>query len=204
MLGFFGNSLDLDVVSTLAIAPGLSIVAIALVYLWADLFRIPIVAPGLWLLLVFSFPPAILALRRARAIAARAEIGMIVFVGLVTATELAIVNRVDVPFWGDSYQHTLIVRLLLDHHGLFTNWQPYTDLQSFTYHFGFHGYAAALATLAGLGAPEAVIVAAQILAAAAAVASVALARAFGARAFGSLIVLVVVAFFSPMPSYFVN
>ncbi|HVB97290.1 MAG TPA: DUF6541 family protein [Chloroflexota bacterium] len=204
LLGMLGHALDLDVVSTIAIAPGLSIAAIALVYLWADLFGIPIFLPSVLLLLILCLPFASLGLRRARSVAAREAIGVFVLVGLATATELAIVNRVDVPFWGDSYQHTVIVRLLLDHHGLFTNWQPYADLQSFTYHFGFHGYAAALATLAGLSAPEAVIVAAQILVAAVALASVAFARAFGVGAFGSVVALVVVAFFSPMPSYFVN
>ncbi len=204
LLGALGFALDLELISTITLAPGLSICVVALFYLWANALGIPITIVSLEVLLVAALPLAVLAVRRASLRIGWDMVGLAILFVLATATQLAIVNRVDVPLWGDSYQHTLIVRLLLDHHGLFSNWAPYADLQSFTYHFGFHSFAASLATLAGLSAPEAVIVSAQSLAVVAALTSAGFARATGARQVGILTAMVVVSFFSPMPSYFVN
>ena len=53
----------------------------------------------------------------------------------------------NVPLWGDSQQHSTIVQLILDHGGLFDDWAPYADIQSLTYHFGFHAFAASIAWL---------------------------------------------------------
>jgi hypothetical protein len=57
---------------------------------------------------------------------------------------LLVVRTLDAPMWGDSYQHTMIAQLLVDNGGLFDSWEPYAEIQSLTYHFGFH---AAMATL---------------------------------------------------------
>lgn len=62
---------------------------------------------------------------------------------LALAARLWVIRNLDLPLWGDSLQHTMVVQLIVDNAGLFHNWQPYTDLISFTYHFGFHSQAAA-------------------------------------------------------------
>ncbi len=48
----------------------------------------------------------------------------------------------------DAYHHTLVTALFLDRGGIPHDYQPYAPLASFTYHFGFHAFAAALAWLA--------------------------------------------------------
>ncbi|MFM8320662.1 MAG: DUF6541 family protein, partial [Chloroflexota bacterium] len=67
------------------------------------------------------------------------------------------------PLWGDSYQHTMITQLLLDHGGLFASWMPYAELSTFTYHFGFHSLAAAFAWFSRLSAVQSVQVTGQIV-----------------------------------------
>lgn len=73
------------------------------------------------------------------------------------------VRSLPVPMWGDSVHHTLIVQLLLDQGGLFDSWQPYAEVQSFTYHFGFHTTVAVYALLSGLDAARATLIVGQFL-----------------------------------------
>lgn len=73
------------------------------------------------------------------------------------------VRSLPVPMWGDSVHHTLIVQLLLDQGGLFDSWQPYAEMQSFTYHFGFHTTVAVYALLSGLDAAKSMLIVGQFL-----------------------------------------
>ena len=74
---------------------------------------------------------------------------------LVILTRLWPVRSLEMPMLGDSYQHSMITQLLLDNGGLFDSWQPYAELSTFTYHFGFHAAAAAFAWISRLPAPQA-------------------------------------------------
>jgi len=87
---------------------------------------------------------------------------------LVVGTALLIIRFLSIrnlplPMWGDSVHHTLIVQLLLDNGGLFDSWQPYAEMQSMTYHFGFHATVAAYALLSGLNAAKATLIVGQFL-----------------------------------------
>lgn len=82
---------------------------------------------------------------------------------LLFATRLWAVRSLDAPMWGDSYQHSVITQLILDHGGLFESWQPYSELVSFTYHFGFHSLAAAFHWASGLPSHLSVLWTGQIL-----------------------------------------
>lgn len=73
------------------------------------------------------------------------------------------VRLLAMPLWGDSYQHTMMTQLLVDHGGLFDSWAPYAPLTTFTYHFGFHIQAAALHWVTGLPAAQAVLWSGQLL-----------------------------------------
>ncbi|HUS16397.1 MAG TPA: hypothetical protein VM536_15475, partial [Chloroflexia bacterium] len=53
----------------------------------------------------------------------------------------------------DAYHHTLVTQLFLDRGGVPRDYAPYAPLVSFTYHFGFHAWAAALGWLAPGGLP---------------------------------------------------
>lgn len=73
------------------------------------------------------------------------------------------IRTIDAPLWGDSYQHTVIAQLIVDHNGLFRSWQPYADLKTFTYHFGFHSAAAVFHWVTGLAMPRTVLWVGQIM-----------------------------------------
>ncbi len=73
------------------------------------------------------------------------------------------IRTLEGPMWGDGMQHTMVTQLLLDHRGLFDSWQPYAEMPTFTYHFGFHTAAALLAWLTGMPARFAALWMGQIL-----------------------------------------
>jgi hypothetical protein len=57
----------------------------------------------------------------------------------------------------DAYHHTLIARLFVEAGGIPGGYLPYADLASFTYHYGFHSFAATLAWAVGSTAPESLL-----------------------------------------------
>ena len=60
------------------------------------------------------------------------------------------VRAVAWPLWGDAVNHTAATILVVQHGAVPPNWEPFIPTsQTFTYHFGFHAWAAALHWLAG-------------------------------------------------------
>ncbi len=76
------------------------------------------------------------------------DLALVVALALVFAVRFYVVRSLDVPMWGDSYQHTMVAQLLVDNGGLFNSWEPYARMQSLTYHFGFQTAAAVVASRA--------------------------------------------------------
>ncbi len=130
--------------------------------------------------------------------------------GLGGLTLLALVGRLyvvrDLPvgLWGDSYQHTMMAQLIVDNAGLFTSWQPYAPLATFTYHFGFHANAALLHWLTGLSVAQSVIVAGQLLSAATVPATYALTVWLSRNKAAGLWAALLVGFINLQPAYYFN
>ena len=53
-------------------------------------------------------------------------------------------------------------QLLADHGGLFSSWQPYAPLKTFTYHFGYHADVAWLHWLSGTPTTHGVLIIGQL------------------------------------------
>ncbi len=91
------------------------------------------------------------------------DLTLLALAALLLATRFALAGAVRIPFWGDSYQHTVMAQLIADNGGLFRAWQPYAEMTTFTYHFGFHTAAALFGWLTGLPTPQAVVWTGQVL-----------------------------------------
>lgn len=156
----------------LLLAATLSLSVLPLLMLAADLLQIRLGTGAAWGLLVVSALAlaarlcyTTLSSRRETKTAAAAGSGVdwiwavatLVVVGLIVGVRLAVVRGLQVPLWGDSVQHTVIVQLMLDNGGMFTSWEPYTPFSSFTIHFGFHAATTLLAWLTGADSPIAVV-----------------------------------------------
>jgi|HigsolmetaAR201D_1030396.scaffolds.fasta_scaffold02211_2 hypothetical protein len=78
------------------------------------------------------------------------------------AVRLYVIRDLPVGLWGDSYHHTMIAQLLADNGGLFTSWRPYSQLNTFTYHYGFHSLVAWLNWLSGTPTTRGLMIIGQV------------------------------------------
>jgi hypothetical protein len=158
------------------------------------------------------------ALRRARGSFGGMSWSAVALLAMVAAAAFARVHLVrDLPsgLFGDSYHHTLITQLLVDNGGLFSSWEPYAPLTTFTYHFGFHSSAAFMTWLTDIAPIKSTLLSGQLHSAGALCGAYALASALTragrddaislrrGAAIG-LIAAAIVGFVNPMPAYFVN
>ncbi len=128
-------------------------------------------------------------------------VGMLA-IGLLV--RLYAVRDLPVGMWGDSYHHTMIAQLLVDHGGLFTSWEPYAPLTTFTYHFGFHANAAFFHWLTGVPVTQSVVIMGQVLNAASLAVAYALATRFTGSQWAGLWAAALTGFANRQPAYYVN
>ena len=201
----------------LALAAGLSLALYPLLFLWTDLI-------GLHLGPLYAWGPVVLGLaalawryRRwrprqgwealrawARSDALWPDLTLIFILVLVFGVRLLVVRTLDAPMWGDSYQHTMIAQLLVDHGGLFDSWEPYASLQTFTYHFGFHTAVANLHWLTGLEMIRSIIGVGQIFNGLAVLVVYLLAVRASRNRWAGVVAVLIAGLFSPMPMAYVN
>jgi hypothetical protein len=204
------------------LASGVSLAVYPLLFLWTDLL-------GLHLGVLYAWLPAAIGLggllwrrrkawsslgkgrthfprqmKRASTSEIWADISMLLVVSLIVGTRLWVIRRIDLPFWGDSYQHTMIAQLLVDHGGLFQSWEPYAELVSLTYHFGFHTFVAVLYWLTRLPLPQATLVTGQLLNVLAIIALYPLAARVGRNAWAGVFAVLLAGLIAPMPMYYLN
>ncbi len=196
-----------------ALAAGAGLALYPLLFLWTGLAGLhpgrgyallPGLAAAAWLARRRSASPARRAWRRVRS-AHPADFALAGLLALLVFSRVWVLRTLEGPMWGDGMQHTIVTQLLLDHGGLFTSWQPYAPMETFTYHFGFHTAAALFAWLTGMEARFAALWAGQLLNILAALALYPLAWKIGGenRWAGTGAVLVA-GLLSPMPAFYLN
>lgn len=132
------------------------------------------------------------------------DLALIVVIGLVVSVRLLVIDSLEAPMWGDSYQHTMMAQLIVDNGGLFDSWEPYAELQTFTYHFGFHAAVAAFHWITGLALPQATLWTGQILNSLAVIALYPLAVRVGGNRWAGVGAVLIAGLLMPMPMYYVN
>lgn len=129
---------------------------------------------------------------------------LLILLAVVFAVRLIVVRTFEAPMWADSYHHTLITQLIVDHGGLFQSWAPYAELKSLTYHFGFHTQMAVFHWLTGLDMRFAVLWGSQILNGLAILTLVPLALRIGRSTWAGALAVLIAGLLSPMPMTYVN
>jgi hypothetical protein len=132
------------------------------------------------------------------------EIVFLVIMALIIFTRFWPIRNLDAPMWGDSYQHTMMAQLLVDNGGLFSNWEPYAQLTSFTYHFGFHTIAASIHWLTNLDVIQSTLVTGQLINIFAIIALYPLALTIGKNRWAGVIAVLVAGLISSMPMFYAN
>jgi hypothetical protein len=200
----------------LALATGVSLALYPLLFLWTNLAglnlgRLYAIFPPLsgfliilwqWRRIRFNFSPS--PNLKAGLLQPSSSITLVIVMALVFAVRFWVIRSLDVPLWGDSYQHTVIAQLLVDNRGLFSSWQPYADLTTFTYHFGFHSLVAVFHYVTNLPLPLATLWTGQILNGLAVFSLVPLANRLGGNRWAGVIAVLVAGLLSPMPMFYLN
>jgi hypothetical protein len=133
------------------------------------------------------------------------EVTLLLVLGLVFFIRLWIVRNLDVPLWGDSYQHATMTQLLLDKNGLFFSWQPYTPYNSLTIHFGFPVIVALFSWITSLDSVNATLIVGQILNGLACLTLYPLAmRISRGNRWAAVGAVLIAGLLSPMPAFYVN
>jgi hypothetical protein len=132
------------------------------------------------------------------------DISFVLVLLFVVFTRFWPIRILDAPMWGDSYQHTMIAQLLTDNGGLFTSWEPYASLNSFTYHFGFHSLVSNFHWLSGLSVIQSTLWVGQILNIFAIIALYPLAVRIGKNKWAGVFAVLIAGLISSMPMFYVN
>jgi hypothetical protein len=206
----------------LGLSAGLSLALYPLLMLWTDIIGLHLGVLYAWLPPILGFGMILWRNRKRLNVHAFSHFTVrpfplanvlllpwvdIVFIGIVVLiilTRFWAIRSLDVPMWGDSYQHTMMAQLLVDHGGLFNSWQPYAELQTLTYHFGFHTAVAVFHWVSRLDVPKAVLWTGQILNVLAVIALYPLATRVGGNRWAGVGAVLVAGLLSPMPMYYIN
>lgn len=93
---------------------------------------------------------------------------------------------------------------MIDHNGLFSSWEPYADLSSFTYHFGFHSLAAVFHWITGASSARSVLWTGQLVNVLAIIGLYPLAYKITANRWAGVIAMLVAGLLTSMPMAYVN
>lgn len=132
------------------------------------------------------------------------DMAFLFIVTLTILTRFWAMRGLEAPMWGDSMQHTMITQLILEHGGLFRSWLPYSELTTFTYHFGFHTLAAAFAWITHLPSAQATLITGQLVNIAAVIFLYPLALRLTKSPWGGILAVLVAALLAPQPMVYIN
>jgi hypothetical protein len=208
---------ELDKIEKFLIAFSFTLALVPIIFLWVKLINFSL---GTWLpisLLVVGF--SLIFLRNWQTIKNPREwridwksssaslpfyVVFFIVVGGVIFTRFWVVRSLDLPLWGDSYHHSLIVQLLDDHKGLFDEWLPYADLYSLSYHYGFHASSVLFKWIVSFTAPQATQFMGQLLNIIAVMALYPLARIVGNNRWAGLAGMLFAGLLFLMPNSYTN
>ena len=157
---------QLDNLSRLCIAPGVSVALYVVLLEGCYLLHLKLGWWAPWLIAILSIlgilyhPKTTFKIEWKSAPLAHVTFGVVV--ALILFTRLIAIQGLVAPLYGDSVHHTIITQLILNNGGLFQSWEPYADSTTFTYHYGFHAIAAMYAWMRGISAEFAVLMMGQI------------------------------------------
>ena len=104
----------------------------------------------------------------------------------------------SVPPGADTYHHALIAQLFAERGGIPTSYRPYADIDSFSYHFGFHALAGLTALGTGDGGIPAISGVAPLISVLPALSTFFLVRASGVGRTAATVAAVVLALVDPL------
>lgn len=130
---------------------------------------------------------------------------LVAVVLVVLAVRLLVIRTLEAPLWGDSVQHAVIARLINDHGGLFSTWEPYAPYGSLTVQYGFSVATALLTWITRFETAQATLLAGQLVNGLAIIALYPLSRRLArGNQWAGIGTIIVAGLLMSMPAYYVN
>jgi hypothetical protein len=197
---FLAPALSIGVHPLLIVLTGLLGLRLGPMYAWLPaVLAATAIALRLW-----RARPALFAWIRVMRRPSPEQLALIGVVAMIVFSRLWAIRALDAPMWGDSYQHSVLTQLLLDHNGLFDDWRPYVEMTSLTYHIGFHSVSAVFGWLTGLPGAQAVLWMGQFLNIAAVLALYPLARRMTTTSWAGVVAVGFAGLVSTHPGFYLN
>jgi hypothetical protein len=171
----------LDGMEKLAVSAGVSVALYPVMFLWAYVAHLPL---GVWFASPAGLGAGYLLWRRFKSVNQQIansanqptnnpknqltnQLSLFSIFSCLTLLILFLVRLwairgIEIPLWGDSYQHAMITQLMVENGGLFQSWAPYEPYTTLTVHFGFYAGTATWAWLTGMNVNRAVLVVGQL------------------------------------------
>jgi len=124
---------------------------------------------------------------------------------MVIAVRFWAIRNLPAPMWGDSVQHTVMAKLIADHHGLFESWEPYAPYVTLTVQYGFSVLVALFSWISKLPIEQSTLVVGQLLNSLAVIAIISLTSKVSNKNLWSIITsLIIAGLILPIPATYIN
>jgi hypothetical protein len=157
----------------LALAVGVGLALYIILFLWLNIVHLRLGPVMIWVLPLAA--AGFLAWKNRSRLFQNARAGLlwppehraedfafIAVLAMIFISRFWVIRGVDIPLWGDSYQHTMMAQLFAENQGLFSSWQPYVPYHGLTIQYGFSANAAAWMWLTGMDSARGVLVFGQL------------------------------------------
>lgn len=208
----YGHWLEKSFMEKIGLSAGLSLAIYPIIILWTNLVGLRLGAFYAWLppilgLLIIIWinrswyiKPKFSQIRKLPIV----DFAYFSITILIFAVRFWAIRNLPVPMWGDGFQHTVISQLLVDNKGLFNSWQPYAEIASFTYHFGFHSLVAIFHWISRISLPQATLWTGQLLNGLAVISLIPLVMKINKNKWGGIFTIVLAGLLFQMPMYYLN
>ena len=132
------------------------------------------------------------------------DLTTVLVVAMIVGVRFFITRVVDLPLWGDSLTHSMVAQLLVDNQGLFQSWGPYAELQTFTYHFGFHTHTAVFHWITQIPVPQSTLWVGQIINIIAVLSLFPIAKKIGGTKWAGVVAILISGLVISMPNFYTN
>lgn len=132
------------------------------------------------------------------------NLGLIAIFLLSLVVRLIMVRDLATPAWVDSVHHATITRLILEHGAYPDTYAPYLELDTASYHSGYHANLAAFLGLARLDLAQGMLIYGQMLNALSIFAVYLFTKTLVRNQVAGLLAAMFAGLFTPMPAYYTS
>jgi hypothetical protein len=206
-----------SLLTRVALWPALSISAVAILYEWCNIVRVPLTVPVWYVLMLLCVLAAFSNLWRElstpafaspESLHAHTRYAFWYALALVSILTLIMrfvqISELALPPWVDSVHHALLIQVTAEQGHAPSSLRPYLPVDNLPYHWGYHVFIAVVFQLSGLPLPEVMLWSGQVLNALHVVTCAALAVVLWRHPLAGVVAALVVGLWSIMPAYYIS